>query len=170
MVAWFAALFYLPRLFVYHAEALDLPTHKREVLTERFRLMESRLYRIICNPAMMVTWFFGIAMIGHNGMEWYITNIWLHFKVGLVILLTVYHLSCKRMMKKLAKDEFPMSSEKLRLYNEIPTLLLVAIIAFAVLKSTIQPWNIFLGILILAFLLFIFARVYKSLRKKKTST
>lgn len=166
MVAWFAGLFYLVRLFVYHTEAFEKSEPDRSVLTHQYHIMSDRLYRIICNPAMMLTWIFGLAMIIHNGWEWYINNIWLHWKIGLVILLTIYHVYCKTVIKKLQKGEQVMSSFGFRLFNEVPTLFLLAIVLLAVYKNLLNFGYTFTGIIAFSILLFLFARVYKSKRTK----
>ena len=86
-VAWFAGLFYLVRMFVYHTEAYDYDEPKKGILRDQFNVMEWRVYKIICNPAMMITWTFGLLMIYVYGYEWFAVNHWLHFKIVLLILV-----------------------------------------------------------------------------------
>jgi len=167
MVAWFAGLFYLIRLFVYHTEAASKPESEREVLIKQYQLMESRLYNIICQPAMILTWLFGLIMIFMNGYEWFTDNIWLHQKILLVILLTAYQLNSKKIMNHLLKQKSRMSSFQLRLYNEIPTLLLLSIILLAVYKNLLNFVYALGGIIAFALLLFAFAKIYKSLRSNQ---
>ncbi len=166
IVAWFAGLFYLVRLFVYHTEANDKDALEKEVLQKQYHIMQYRLYKIICNPAMMLTWIFGLVLIHFNGWEWYKANIWLHFKIGLVILLTIYHVYCKKIIFKLKEGNLVMSSFKFRLFNEIPTLFLVAIVLLAVFKNLLNFGYTFAGILVLAILLFLIAKAYKKQRTK----
>ncbi len=125
MVAWFAGLFYLPRLFVYHVHA---PKAARPMLCT----MERKLYRYIMNPAMMATWIFGLWMMFI--IPEYIHSGWLHAKIALVILLTGYHLSLKKFLKNLAQDNCPRSERFFRIYNEIPSLLLILIVFLVILK------------------------------------
>ncbi len=134
-VSWFAGLFYLVRLFIYHAEARELPEPERGVLHRQFSLMESRLYGIISTPAMIITWSGGTAMIVYRELAegpWLGTQGWLHVKLLLVVLLTGYHHWCKGLMKRFQAGETPWSSERLRAWNEVATLFLAAIAMLAV--------------------------------------
>ena len=108
--AWFAGLFYLVRIFVYHTEAYDLSDPEKSIMRKQYNLMENRVYKIIMNPAMMLTWTCGLIMIYLYGWEWYKANIWLHFKIGLLILLTIYHVYCKGLIKKLEKGKTGFTS------------------------------------------------------------
>mgnify|MGYP000533249308 CR=1 FL=1 len=166
-VAWFAGLFYLVRLFVYHTEAFGKTQIEKDILTKQYHIMESRLYRIICNPAMMLTWIFGIVMIYMNGWEWYKANIWLHFKIGFVILLTLYHLYNKRIISALKVDKRVMSPFKFRLYNEVPTLFLLTIVLLAVYKNLLNFGYTFVGIIAFAIILFLIAKIYRKQRLRK---
>ena len=102
-VSWFAGLFYLWRMFVYYAEAGIKPVGEREVLMREYGLMQKRVYKIICNPAMMITWTCGLAMTLLNSGYWQMG--WFHVKFAILILLTVYHLWCKRIIIKLEKGK-----------------------------------------------------------------
>ena len=166
MVAWFAGLFYLVRLFVYHVEAFEKPEAERNILTKQFNIMEWRLYKIICNPAMMLTWTFGLIMLYMNGLEWLKINPWLHVKITLVILLTLYHLRCKKYIKQLEQGKAPFSSYQYRLFNELPTLFLVSIVVLAVFKNLTNFGYTLGGIIAFAILLFVIVRLYKSSREK----
>lgn len=127
MVCWFAGLFYLPRLFVYHQAAAD------SIGRERFAVMESRLFRIIMNPAMIATLVFGIWALVET-WQVYRTAAWLWTKVALVILLVGYHHYCIRIMRTLAAGNQAPGEKFLRLFNEIPTAVLIAVIVLAVVK------------------------------------
>ncbi|NNE25677.1 MAG: protoporphyrinogen oxidase HemJ [Saprospiraceae bacterium] len=166
MVAWFAGLFYLVRLFVYHVEAFDQEEDKRIILTKQFNIMERRLYRFICNPAMMLTWTFGLIMLYMNGLEWLKLNPWMHIKITLVILLTLYHLRCKKYIEKLDQGIKPFNSFQYRLFNELPTLFLVTIVILAVFKNSTNYVYTFGGIIAFAIVLFLIVRLYKSKREK----
>lgn len=126
-VAWFAALFYLPRLFVYHTMARD------SVGIERFKLMEYRLYRRIMTPAMLLTLLFGLWLFA---MTWtaYASSVWVWVKLILVLGLCGYHGACGRFVRLFAADANTRSDRFFRWFNEVPTLALVLIVCLAVIK------------------------------------
>ncbi|MFT7560531.1 MAG: putative membrane protein [Flavobacteriales bacterium] len=121
VVCWFASLFYLPRLFVYHAKAED------EISKKRFEIMEKKLYRYIGTPSMIATWIFGGWLVSYAA-EFYTSGMWFHIKFMLVILLSAYHGSCGYFMKKLRNNTFKGTHVFFRFYNEIPVLFLIAIV------------------------------------------
>ncbi len=127
VICWFAAIFYLPRLFVYHAMAED------QVSRDRFKLMERKLYRGIMNPSMIATLVLGIWMLTLN-WDYYKTQGWLHAKLALVVLLIGYHHVCLAYLKKFAADANTKSDRFYRIFNEVPVLLLVVIVILAVVK------------------------------------
>jgi protoporphyrinogen IX oxidase len=132
---WFAGLFYLVRLFIYHVEANDKPEPARSILKEQYQIMEKRLYSIITTPGMLVTIAMAIGIISTEPAILHQT--WLHVKLGLVALLLGYHHYCKILMKKLAVDECKWTSQQLRGLNELPTLFLVVIVMLAIFKNGI---------------------------------
>jgi putative membrane protein len=124
VVSWFAGLFYLPRLFVYHADARDEPSD------ERFKLMERKLYRGIMTPAMVLTLGSGLWLwLGYG-----ITGGWLHVKVALVSLLVGYHFWLGKIRLAFARNKNTRSHVYYRWVNEMPTVLLVAIVVLVVVK------------------------------------
>ncbi len=126
-VCWFAGLFYLPRLFVYHRAATDA------VSRERFAIMESKLFRIIMNPAMIATLAFGVwALV--DTWQIYRYAAWLWAKVALVVLLVGYHHYCLRIMRALANDRPAHGDRFLRAFNEMPTVALILVVVLAVVK------------------------------------
>lgn len=127
LVAWFAGLFYLPRLFVYHATSSDL------LSMTRFKLMERRLYYGITWPAAVATSLLGIWLISYNP-EYYLKAGWMHAKLIFVVLLWGYHLFCGHYLKAFALDKNRKSGVFFRVLNEMPTLLLVAIVLLVVVK------------------------------------
>ena len=169
MVAWFAGLFYLVRLYVYHAEAREKPADERRVLEGQFEIMEERLFRIIVRPGMLMTWLFGGLMIYEMGVEWLTLQSWLHVKVLMVFVLSAYSDYLGKIAKKLAAGEPVMSSHKFRLLNEVPTLFLVAIVILAVYKNLTNFSLVFLGILLFGVLLFLGVRMYKRARESNNS-
>ncbi len=132
---WFAGLFYLVRLFIYHVEANEQPEPARSILKEQYQIMEKRLYSIITTPGMFVTLAMAIGIISTEPDI--IHQRWLHIKMGLVLLLIGYHHYCKSLMKKLAVDECKWNSQQLRALNELPTLFLVAIVLLAIFKNSL---------------------------------
>ncbi|MFW6094671.1 MAG: protoporphyrinogen oxidase HemJ [Pseudomonadota bacterium] len=127
VVTWFAGLFYLPRLFVYHVGAEDA------VSRARFEVMEEKLYRIIMRPSMLITLIFGIWMLV-LGWSAFAASGWLWVKLAGVVALLGYHHYCGRLIRALAKDEQPHSERFLRIFNEAPALLLVTIVILVVVK------------------------------------
>jgi protoporphyrinogen IX oxidase len=126
LIAWMAALLYLPRLFVYHAEAAP-----GSEMSETFKVMERRLLRLIGNPAMVATWVFWLwLMFGYVG--W--THGWLHAKLALVAMLTIYHHYLARWRKDFAEDRNTRDARFYRIANEVPTALMIGIIILAVIK------------------------------------
>ncbi len=127
MVTWFAGLFYLPRLFVYHAMTKD------EVSHERFKVMEKKLFWGIMTPSLIATFVFGIWMAVSN-WDIYKTQGWLHAKLFLVVLLVVYHKLCKLYMRRFAENQNTKSHVYFRWFNEAPAVILIAIVILAVVK------------------------------------
>jgi len=126
VVAWMAALFYLPRLYVYHAGAT-----RGSELSETLKVMERRLYKAIMTPAMISTWLFGLALVWTTA-AW--TDGWFHAKALLVLILSGFHGACGRWLKDFAADANTRPHRFYRIANEVPTLLLVAIVILVVLK------------------------------------
>ncbi len=129
MVCWFAALFYLPRLFVYHASVED------DISNQRFKVMERKLYRGIANPAMIATIIFGLALFA-SSPGYYLDSGWFHAKTTMVILLIGYHHMCLAYLKKFRDDRNNKTHVFYRWFNEAPTLLLIGII----LMVTVKPF------------------------------
>jgi putative membrane protein len=127
VICWFAALFYLPRLFVYHAMAED------QVSIERFKLMQRKLYRGIANPSMIGTIILGLWLVA-MAPEAYLGQVWFHLKALFVILLIGYHHMCLAHMKKLANDSSEKSHVYFRFFNEVPVIFMVAIVILVIVK------------------------------------
>ena len=163
MVTWFAGLFYLVRLFVYHREAAGKPQDVREVLEAQYSIMEKRLYYIITWPGMVLTLIFGGLMIISNPAY---LDLWLWLKLGMVLLLVVYHVLCGEWMKDLQLGTNRFNPFHFRLLNEAPTLLLFGIVTLAVFKNLSDFIGVFSGLVVLGVLLFIAAKWYKSMREK----
>jgi len=128
VISWMAGLLYLPRIFVYHAETVN-----NEEKKETFKLMEKRLFFYIMNPAMILSWFFGLLLIHSIGTESF-NQLWLLLKLGMVFLLTIYHFFLFHCLKDFSEDNSKYSPKFYRIINEIPTLLLIGIIFVVVFK------------------------------------
>ena len=128
MVTWFAGLFYLPRLFVYHAMSDDA------ISIERFKVMERKLYYGITLPGMIATWVFGVWMLADYAWAVYGTQGWLHAKLALLVLLTLYHFWCGKIVGDFKHDRNRRGHVWFRWFNEVPVLFLVGIIILASVK------------------------------------
>jgi putative membrane protein len=128
MVTWFAGLFYLPRLFVYHAMSED------SLSIERFKIMERKLYYGIMMPGGLLTLLFGFWTLWLNGWAAYAGMLWLHVKLVLVALLVIYHLYCGKLLQDFKYDRNRHSHVWYRVFNEIPVIFLIAIIILAVVR------------------------------------
>ena len=127
MVAWFAGIFYLPRLFVNHAE-----TSNKDI-SEHFKGMERRLLYFV-TPFGLLTLVLGITMIYIYGYQWFVSAKWLHIKLVLVLSLVVYHIYCFKLVKDFREDKNTRSGKFYRLFNEVPVLVLFAVIILAYVK------------------------------------
>lgn len=163
-IAWFAAMFYMPRIFVYHVEANHQDEPKRSILQEEYVRMADRLYRIIMTPAMVFTLIFGFAMIALNPAIMK-TGPWLHIKLLLVFFLTAYHGFCKVILKKLAAGTNTMNSAQMRFFNEIPTLILIGIVLLAVVGRQQQLNYTYFGIVVAIIAVLLFMATQKSGKK-----
>lgn len=164
-VSWFAGIFYIVRLFVYHREAWDRNDEAGTILRQQYEVMEGRLLNIIQTPAMVMTLIGGIGMLIIN--PYWLEQPWMHVKLTLVLALIAYHFSNYRQMKKLRLAPTSFTSMKFRLYNELPTLVLIAIVMLAVWKNLNGLW-LGLGLLLgLGVLFFVVAKLYKRGREKK---
>lgn len=130
VVCWFAVLFYLPRLFVYHAMTEDSQGH------ERFKVMERKLYRGIGRPSMVATLGFG-AWTAYLNWAYFSVSTWFWIKIALVLGLVIYHELCGQYIKRFAQDQRPASHIYFRYFNEMPVLALVAIVFLVILKKPI---------------------------------
>ena len=128
VVTWFAAIFYLPRLFVYHASAED------EVSRERFKIMERKLYRGIMTPSMVVVVALGLWLISFNPHYYFSDTQWMHAKLTLVAVLIGYHFYCGHLLKVFRDDKNQRSHVFYRWFNEIPVFLLIAIVILVVVR------------------------------------
>lgn len=167
IVTWFAGLFYIVRLFIYHTEANDKPEPDKSILFNQYKIMEKRLWYIITWPSFIITIILGPwLLIQHHAEK--LTMGWMHLKLGFVILLSVYHLITHRMFKQFQRDEIKFNSTKLRLWNEVATLLLFVIVFLIVYQRLDFYYGIF-GFFGLTISLMLGIKMYKKIRNKKDS-
>tara|TARA_B100001559_G_scaffold281333_1_gene254836 strand:+ start:591 stop:1034 length:444 start_codon:yes stop_codon:yes gene_type:complete len=131
VISWMAGLLYLPRIFVYHSEGVR--DNKSEDLISTFKVMERRLFVYIMNPAMIVSWIFGVLLIHTIGIE-NISFLWVQLKLLFVFILTIFHFFLFQCLRKFSENNNSHSSKFYRIINEIPTVLLIAIIIVVVFK------------------------------------
>ena len=131
VISWMAGLLYLPRIFVYHSEAIQ--NKKSSDLLSTFKVMESRLFVYIMNPAMILSWIFGLLLIHDIGTD-NLSSTWLQLKMALVIILTIYHFFLFQCLRKFVENNNSYSPKFYRIINEIPTVLLIGIILVVVFK------------------------------------
>ena len=164
VITWFAGLFYIPRLFIYHIEASEKPSPEKEILTHQLKLMSKRLWFIITWPSAVLAVFFAIWLL--ILMPAYLQQPWMHIKLSFVVLLIAYHLKTHQMFKQLQRDEVKYTSKFMRIWNEGATLLLFAIVFLVILKSTFNWIFGVVGIIVLGVLLMLGIKLYKTIRDK----
>lgn len=163
MVAWFAGLFYLPRILIYSVEAAGKPPAERDVLLAQLDIMGRRLWRGITWPAMLATLGFGswLAVL-HGGWS----QPWLGVKLTLVAGLVAYHLTCGRLRKEVAARRTRWTSRGLRLWNEVATVLLVAIVLVATLKDAALSWVVPTVVMSVVLMLAAGIHLYRRVRER----
>jgi putative membrane protein len=165
VVCWMAGLFYGVRLFIYHTEAQDKPEPARTILSEQFADMERKLWWAIATPSMYIVIIAGATMLHLQPVWWKMG--WLHVKLLFVVGLIVYHFICQSKMKQMRKGVFKWTSIQLRLWNELATIILFAIVFLVVLKSALNWIFGVIGIILFSMILMSAVKIYKYLRKKK---
>lgn len=166
VVSWMAGLFYSVRLFIYHTEANDRPELEKNILQKEFEKIEGRLWNIIAIPAMMFTVCAGLLMIYTR--SYLLDQSWMQVKFGFVLLLLIYHFICQNLMKQLKKGIFKFSSNQLRLWNEVATILLVAIVFTVILKSAVDWVYGLIGLIIFSAIIMSAVKIYKRYREKNS--
>lgn len=164
VVSWMAGLFYGVRLFIYHTEANDKPEPERSILTKEYAKITARLWSIIATPAMILTILAGATLLCITP-DW-LSQPWMQVKLAFVGGLIFYHFVCQRIMKQLQRGVFKWSSARLRLWNEVATILLVAIVFTVILKSTIDWLYGLVGLVIFSMIIMIAVKMYKRYREK----
>ena len=163
VVAWFAGLFYVPRLFIYHIEASKKGSPEKEILTKQLKIMTRRLWYIISWPSAILTILFGVLML--TIIPSWILQKWMIVKLSFVALLIIYHLKTHVFFKQLQRDEIKKSSFFMRIWNEAPTLLLFIIILLATFKEGMTLLSGVISFISLIIFLFIGIKLYQKYRK-----
>lgn len=165
IVTWFAGLFYIVRLFIYQREAMDKPEPDRTILGNQLKLMANRLWFIITWPSAIITLILGGVMIYQYPAM--LELPFMHIKLTFVVLLYVYHFMCHKLYKQLQNDMMKYTSNQLRIWNEISTLILISVVFIIVLKNEFDWIKGTLGFFLVAVTLVIGIRIYKRIRSKK---
>ena len=164
VITWFAGLFYIIRLFIYHVEAEEMEEPAKEILQTQYKLMAKRLWYIITWPSAILASFFAFWLLYKNPA--YLTMSWMLVKLSFVLALYIYHGICHRIFKQLQNDIINYTSFKLRIWNEVATILLFAIVFLVTLKSAINwIWGV-AGIFLFGVLLMLGIKLYKRIRTK----
>lgn len=137
VVSWFAGLFYMVRLFIYHTEAQLKEEREKQILSNQFQIMEKKLWWVITTPAMILTVVFGTWMIIEDS-DYYLSQGWMHIKLAFVFLLLIYHFLTQKIMFQMMSGSFKFTSTQLRLWNELATFFLVSIVFVVVMKSSLN--------------------------------
>lgn len=166
IVTWFAGLFYIVRLFIYHVEAEDEDDNAKAILQKQYKIMSKRLWYGITWPSAILTLVFATWLLSTNFAH-YIRQPWMHIKLTFVVALYLYHFACQRIFSQLQKNEIKYSSFKLRIWNEVATVLLFAIVFLVVLKNEIGWFWGVVGLLLFSILLMIGIKWYKKNREHK---
>lgn len=164
IVTWFAGLFYIIRLFIYHVEANDKDEPSKSILQKQYKLMSKRLWYIITWPSAIITAILAIWLLIINPA--YLQMDWMLMKLAFVLLLYGYHFFCHKVYKQLQNNIFKHSSHSLRIWNEVSTLLLFAIVFLVVLKNTVDWIYGLVGLLVLSIILMLGIKLYKKIRAK----
>lgn len=165
VVTWFSGMFYLCRLYIYNREAEDRPPEEKRILQAQFNIMIRRLLFGITWPSAILTIIFGSWLL----TAYPVIPTWLWIKIGLVALLLLYHLSLHAIYRQQRALIFRHSGNKLRIWNEVPTLFLVSIVMLVVVRQNMSPVYAIAGLVAFAVTLMMAIRIYKAVREKKST-
>ncbi|MCQ0111476.1 putative membrane protein [Zhouia amylolytica] len=164
VITWFAGLFYIPRLFVYQIEAYHKASPEKEILGKQLSLMAKRLWYIITWPSAILATVFAVWLL--ILIPGWLTQGWMHVKLGFVVLLFAYHLKTHQIFKQLQRNEVKYTSSFMRIWNEGSTIILFSVVFLVILKSAIDWVFGVVGIFVLALLLMLGIKWYKKIRDK----
>ncbi len=170
VITWFAGLFYIVRLFVYQIEANEKPSPEREILQKQYKIMTYRLWYIITWPSSILASIFAFWLLFFTemGKAW-IQMPWMHVKLGFVFVLYLYQFKCHQIYNQLQKDEVKYSSNFMRLWNEVATIILFAVVFLVILKNAFNWIYGVIGIVLFSLLLMTGFKIYKKIRAKNKS-
>ena len=164
VITWFAGLFYIVRLFVYHAEAKEKLEPEQSILVKQYQLMQYRLWFIITWPSAVLASIFAFWLLWI--MPQWLQQEWMIVKLGFVVLLYLYHWKCHLIFKQLQKDEVKNSSNFFRVWNEGATIILFAVVFLVILKSAINWIDGVIGIFLFSMLIMLGFKFYKRIRER----
>lgn len=167
IVTWFSGMFYIVRLFIYATEANEQEEPARGILLKQYRLMSKRLWYGITFPSAILTLIFG-PLLWYNSPYWELfkDSMWLHVKLLFVILLYIYFFTLHKIFVQQQKGIFAFSSTKLRVWNEVATIFLVAIVMLAVVKNAVSwIWGL-AGLILFVIVLMMAIKLYKKIRER----
>ena len=164
VITWFAGLFYIPRIFIYHIEASQKASPEKEILSKQLKLMAKRLWYIITWPSAILCALFAIWML--ILVPSWLEQPWMHVKLVFVVLLFVYHFKNHQIFKQLQRDEIKYSSKFMRIWNEGATLILFAVVFLVILKNAFNWIFGVIGIVLLGILLMLGIKLYKRIQEK----
>ena len=164
VITWFAGLFYIPRLFIYHIEATQKPEPEKSILASQLKLMTKRLWFIITWPSAILASLFAFLLL-HLSPGW-LSQDWMLIKLGFVVLLYAYHFKTHLIFKELQNDVVKWSSNQMRLWNEVSTLILFSVIFLVIVRDALNWIYGVLGIFLLAAMLMLGVKIYKRIRAK----
>ncbi|MGY5845879.1 CopD family protein [Salegentibacter sp. HM20] len=164
VITWFAGLFYIPRLFIYHIEANQKTEPEKTILSNQFKLMTKRLWYIITWPSAILASIFAFLLL--HLVPSFLQMDWMLVKLGFVVLLYAYHIKCHLIFKELQRDRFKWTSNQMRLWNEVSTLILFAVVFLVIVRDSLTWIYGVLGIFLLAGMLMLGVKIYKRIRQK----
>ena len=167
VITWFAGLFYIVRLFVYQIEANEKSSPEREILLTQYKIMTYRLWYIITWPSAILASLFAFYMIFFTdlGQAW-LTQPWMHVKLGFVFLLYLYHAKCQIIYKQHQQDIYKKTSNYMRLFNEGATIILFAVVFLVVLKNAVNWIYGVVGIFLFSIIIMLGFKFYKRFRER----
>ena len=167
VITWFAGLFYIVRLFVYHAEAKQKPQPEQDILIKQYQLMQYRLWYIITWPSAVLASLFAFYLLFLNP-SW-LSQPWMHVKLAFVLLLYIYHAKCHQIFKQLQRNEVRHTSNFFRIWNEGATIILFAVVFLIILKDAINWIFGVIGIFVFSILIMLGFKMYKRIRERNKS-
>lgn len=165
VITWFAGLFYIPRLFIYHIEATGKTELEQKVLIPQLKLMTRRLWFIITWPSAILATVFAVILLVM--MPGWLQQSWMHVKLFFVVLLIGYHLKTHHLFGQLQRDHIAWTSTQMRLWNEGSTLILFSVIFLVIVRDALNWIFGVLGIFVLAIMLMLGVRIYKIIRQRR---